>query len=216
DFVAYENLSNPEPRFLDSNPFGVLAMPGAALIVDAGGNDLLMFDNDTLELSTLAVLPNDPSVSVDGDQVPTAIPAGRDRTLYVGQVTGAPLRDGSAKIYRFVPGALPDQALVPICTGFKAIISLAFDSQGNLFVLQHSSGSAFLMGDGAIYRLSASEVAAGVANSLACSRDANATRVAADIPLKRPTSIVVGPDSLLYVTINGLTPGLGEVIRIVP
>src|SRR5262249_38060014 len=135
---------------------------------------------------------------------------------YVGQLTGAPFRDGSAKIYRFVPGALPDQALAPICTGFKAIISLAFDNEGNLFVLQHSTGSAALMGDGAIYQIATTDVAAGVATPLACSRDANATRVAADIPLKRPTSIVVGPDGLLYVTNNGLTPGLGEVLRIVP
>jgi hypothetical protein len=216
DLVAYENLANPEPRLLDSNPFAVLAMPGAALIVDAGGNDVLMFEEDTRALSTLAVLPNDPSVSADGDQVPTAITAGPDGTLYLGQLTGAPFRDGAAKIYRFVPSALPDQTLVPICSGFKAIISLAFDSQGNLFVLQHSSGSAALMGNGAIYRLAASDVAAGTANPLACSRDANATRIAADISLRRPTSIVVGPDGLLYVTNNGLTPGLGEVIRIVP
>src|SRR5262249_20224439 len=206
----------PEPIRLDSNPFAVLAMPGAALIVDAGGNDVLRFDNDTLELSTLAVLPNDPTVSADGDQVPTAITVGPDGTFYLGQLTGAPFRDGAAKIYRLVPGTLPDQALVPICSGFKAIISLAFDSQGNLFVLQHSTGSAALMGDGAIYRIAANDVAAGGANPFACSPDANATRVAADIPLKRPTSIVVGPDGSLYVTNNGLTPGLGEVLRIVP
>ena len=216
DLVAYENLANPEPTRLDSNPFAVLAMPGAALIVDAGGNDVLVFDNDTLELSTVAVLPNDPTVSADGDQVPTAITAGPDGTLYLGQLTGAPFRDGAAKIYRLVPGALPDQALVPICSGFKAIIGLAFDSQGNLFVLQHSSGAGALMNDGAIYRIAASDVAAGVANPLACNRDASAIRVAADTPLKRPTSIVVGPDASLYVTNNGLTPGLGEVLRIVP
>jgi len=216
DFVAYENLSNPEPRILDSNPFGVVALPGGAMIVDAGGNDLLGFDDDTSELSTLAVLPRDLSVSADGDQVPTAITIAPDGTHYLGQLTGAPFRDGAAKVYRFVQGALPDQALVPVCSGFKAIISLAFDSDGNLYVLQHSSGLTGLMGDGMIYRITASDVAAAVADPLACRRDANATRIATDISLKRPTSIVVGPDGFLYVTNNGLTPGLGEVLRVEP
>jgi hypothetical protein len=215
DFVAHENLFNPEPRILDSNPFGVLAVPGGAMIVDAGGNDLLRFDNDTLEISTLAVLPNDLSVSHDGDAVPTAVAIGPAGTHYVGQLTGAPFEDGKAKVYRFVPDALPDQELVPVCTGFKAIISLAFDSQGNLYVLQHSSGPTGLTGDGLIYRITASDLAAGVANPLACSRDVNATRVAVNISLKRPTSIVVGPDDALYVTNNGLTPGQGEVLRVV-
>jgi hypothetical protein len=216
DFVAYENLFNPEPRILDSNPFGVLALPGGAMIVDAGGNDLLRFDNDTLEISTVAVLPNDPLVSHDGDQVPTSVTVGPDGTLYVGQLTGAAFQDEAAKIFRLVPGALPDQALVPVCTGFKTIISLAFDSEGNLYVLQHSSGLTGLTGDGAIYRIAASDVAAGLVNHLACSRDANATRITPDISLKRPTSIVVGPDGFLYVTNNGLTPGQGEVLRIAP
>jgi hypothetical protein len=216
DFVAYENLFNPEPRIFDSNPFGVLAVPGGAIIVDAGGNDLLRFDNDTLEISTLAVLPNDPLVSHDGDQVPTAVTVGPDGTPYVGQLTGVAFQDGAAKIFRFVPGALPDQALVPVCTGFKAIIGLAFDSEGNLYVLQHSSGPTGLMGDGMIYRIAASDVAAGVVNPQACSRDLKARRIGADISLKRPTSIVVGPDGFLYVTNNGLTPGQGEVLRVIP
>jgi len=212
DLVAYENTFNPEPRIFDSNPFGVLAVPGGALVVDAGGNDLLRFDNNTGGLSTLAILRNDPSVSVDGDQVPTAITTGPDGTLYLGQLTGAPFPDGAAKVYRFLPGSLPDQALVPVCTGFKAIISLAFDGAGNLYVLQHSSGSMALMGDGAIYRIAAS----AVDGSLDCTRDTNATRIAADIRLVRPTSILVGADGFLYVTNDGLMPGQGEVLRVVP
>jgi hypothetical protein len=216
DLVEYENVFNPEPRIFDSNPFGVLAIPGGALVVDAGGNDLLSFDNDTLQISTLGVLPNDLSVSHDGDQVPTALTTGPDGTLYLGQLTGAPFPDGAAKVYRFVPGSLPDQALVPVCTGFKSIISLTLDGEGNLYVLQHSSGPTMLTGDGAIYRIAGSDLAAAVAGSMACSRDANATRVAADLRLVRPTSILVGPDGFLYVTNNGLTPGLGEVLRIVP
>jgi len=216
DLVDYETAFDPEPRILDTNPFGVLAVSGGALIVDAGGNDLLRFDSDTAEVSTLGVLPNDLSVSHDGDQVPTAIAQAPDGTLYVGQLTGAPFPDGAAKVYRFAPGATPDQALVPVCTGFKSIIGLAFDVRGNLYVLEHSSGLTGLMGNGRIFRITAGDLAGGVDGSLACTRDTNGTPIAANVSLKRPTSIVVGPDGLLYVTNNGLTPGKGEVLRIVP
>jgi hypothetical protein len=135
DFVEHENLFDPETRLLDSNRFGILAVPGGAMIVDAGGNDLLMLDNGTCGISTLGVLPNNLSVSHDGDAVPTEVAIGPDGTYYVGQLIGAPFDDGKAKVYRFVPGAPPDQARAPVCTGFKSIISLAFDSQGKLYIL---------------------------------------------------------------------------------
>jgi hypothetical protein len=212
DFVAYESLFNPEPRIVVSNPFGVLALPGGAMVVDAGGNDVLLFDNDNLTLSALAVLPNDLSVSKNGDQVPTAVTVAPDGSYYVGQLTGAPFVDRKATVYRFVPGAFPGQALVPVCTGFKTIISLAFDGEGNLYVLQHSSGPMGMAGEGMIYKVAAT----AVAGPLACTRDANATRIAENITLSRPTAIVVGPGGFLYVTNNGLTPGQGEVVRIVP
>src|SRR5262249_43683335 len=161
--VAYESLFNPEPRIFDSNPFGVLAVPGGAVVVDARGNDVLLFDNDTLAISALAVLPRDLSVSNNGDQVPTAVTVAPDGTHYVGQLTGAPFFDKKATVYRLVPGALPDQPLVPVCTGFKSIISLALDGEGNLYVLQHSSGPTGIASGGMIYKVAATDVAAAVA-----------------------------------------------------
>jgi glucose/arabinose dehydrogenase len=34
--------------------------------------------------------------------------------------------------------------------------------------------------------------------------------------LTRPTSVAIGSDGALYVTNNGVSPGLGEVLRVTP
>jgi hypothetical protein len=41
DIGAYEEQANPDPRIIDSNPFGLLALPGRHVVADAGGNSLL-------------------------------------------------------------------------------------------------------------------------------------------------------------------------------
>ena len=41
DLGAYEEIHNPDGRLPDSNPYGLLAEPGAVIVTDAGGNSLL-------------------------------------------------------------------------------------------------------------------------------------------------------------------------------
>jgi glucose/arabinose dehydrogenase len=72
------------------------------------------------------------------------------------------------------------------------------------------------MGNGMIYRIAASDVAANVVDPQACSHDLKTRRIAANISLKRPTSIVVASDGFLYVTNNGSRPVKGEVLRVIP
>ena len=228
DLAEYEIENNLEPRKIDSNPFGVLAVPGNQIIVDAGGNDVLARSSDTGQISPLAVFLNH-RVScfdstgqlrtTDGDGVPTSVALAPDGSLYVGQLTGVPLCDGAATIYRLDASA--DFGLIPACTGFKAIVSLAFDKRGNLYVLEiYSASPSGFAGPGAIYRIDAAALAAGVDH---CDRASSIQVDTGGTRLITPTSIVVGPDEMLYVTNKGSDSSYGnnphaqgEVMQIVP
>jgi len=194
DLGAFEEQANPDPRLVDSDPYGVLAVPGAAVVADAGGNDLLRFDDATGRVSLLAVLPRVPQAS-DHEPVPTSVVLGPDGAYYAGEMTGAPFVDGAASIYRIVPGQTPEVYL----SGFKAVIDLTFDSEGNLYVLQHATGLTMLLGPGELIRVAP-----------------DGTRTTVIAGLDRPTSVAVGPDGAVYVTNHGLSAGDGEVLRIEP
>jgi hypothetical protein len=194
DIAAYEAAFNPDPRIVDSNPFGLLALPGGMVVVDAGGNTLISLAPNK-NLSTLAVMPEVPAAT-SGDAVPTSVVVGPDGAYYIGALTGVPWVDGSATVYRLENGQSPQ----PFRTGFKAIIDIAFDATGNLLVLQHLSGPAFGNLPGLLIRVSADGSV----------RDTLITE------LTRPTSVAVGPDNGIYLAHLGLSVGGGEVLRIDP
>ena len=191
DLAGYEATVNPDGRQLDSDPYSVLAEPGSQVVVDAGGNSLLRVAANG-DISTLAVLPT-LATSTSGDAVPTCVTRGPDGAYYVGILTGLPFTNGAARIYRLIPGEAP----VEFLTGFKAIIDIDFDSGGNLYVLQHSSGATGLALPGSLLRVAP-----------------DGTRTTVIGGLTNPTSVVVGPDGALYLSEFGLSPGGGRVLRI--
>jgi hypothetical protein len=191
DLAGYEAAANPDGRQVDSDPYSVLAEAGHQIAVDAGGNSLVRVEANG-DLSTLAVLPT-LATSTSGDAVPTCVARGPDGAYYVGILTGLPFADGAARIYRIVPGEAPTEFL----TGFKAVIDIDFDTAGNLYVLQHSSGATGLALPGSLLRVA---------------RDGTRTTVLAG--LTNPTSVVVGPAGDLYISEFGLSAGGGRVLRI--
>lgn len=201
DVAMHEFEENPAGGPLDSNPFGVLAEPGSRLVVDAGANALLgVASNGTIE--TLAVFPSQPNPTNPRigpptiESVPTSVARGPDGTLYVGQLTGFPFVQGLANIYRVIEGQNP----VVHCSGFKTIIDLAFGPDGSLYVLEHATGGLFFP-----------------PNSGQLSRVApNCARTTVLAGLDRPTSVAVGADGAIYVTNHGITPGVGEVLKVAP
>jgi hypothetical protein len=202
DLAAFEQENNPDDALYggdchsglpDSNPYGLLAEPAGLIVADAGGNDLLRVGANG-DISLLAVMPPVPAAN-DCSAVPTSIALGPDGAYYVGELTGAPFRNGAASVYRLVPGEEP-QVLQP---GFKAIIDIAFDQDGSLYVLQHATGPTMLTGAGVLIRVAP-----------------DGTRTAVLTGLDRPTSVAVGPDDALYVTNHGLSASGGEVLRIQP
>jgi hypothetical protein len=82
------------------------------------------------------------------------------------------------------------------------IIDLAFDSGGNLYVLEHAAGLPPVQSHpGALIKVDPQGVR---------------TAVATGVPLDAPTSIALGPDGALYVSNHGTSPGIGEVLKIIP
>jgi hypothetical protein len=193
DIGTYEKEHNPDPRIVDSNPYGLLAVPGGDVVTDAGGNTLLHVAANG-QISLLAVLPPAPPPPTRvRDAVPTSVVIGPDGAYYLGQLTGAPFSDRTASIYRLVPGGAPEVYL----TGFKAIIDIAFDPDGNIYVLQHATGVAGLAEPGVLIRVAP-----------------DGTRITVLTGLDRPTSVAIGPDGTPYVTNHGLSVGRGEVLRL--
>jgi hypothetical protein len=192
DISAYEAAVNPGGGPIDSNPFGVLAEPGARIVADAGANALLEVRANG-DVSSIATFPSRPIRSTDA--VPTAVVVGPDGAYYVSELTGVPFAAGAARIYRVVRGESPTIFL----QGFKTITDIAFGPDGSLYVLQHATGPTFFAGPGELIRVAP-----------------DGTRSVVLGGLIRPTSVVVGTDGAKYVTNQGISVGIGEVLRIEP
>jgi hypothetical protein len=200
DVASYEFAANPDGRVPDSNPFGILAEAGARYVADAGANVLFrVAPNGGLE--TVAVFPRvaHPAFPIGPpltDAVPTTVARGPDGALYVGQLTGFPFAAGVASVYRVVPG----QAPAVHCTGFTAILDIAFGPHGEMYVVENAAGSRlppFPANTGRLLRV-----------------ESDCSRSTVYEPLDRPTSVAVGADGSLYVTNHGVSAGAGEVPKL--
>ncbi|WP_119718473.1 ScyD/ScyE family protein [Cognatilysobacter tabacisoli] len=192
DVSAHEGANNPAGGPVDTNPYGVAADGGAHVVADAGANALLRVSARG-DIETLAVFPSRPARSTDA--VPTTVVRGPDGAWYIGELTGVPFADGSARVYRLEPGGEPEVHL----GGFKTIIDMAFGADGSLYVLQHATGALFFGGPGQIVR-----VAPDGSRSLVVGG------------LERPTALAVGDDGALYVSNRGASIATGEVLKVVP
>ena len=192
DLGAFEAAANPDGGIPDSDPYGLLAEPGATVATDAGGNDLLRVASNG-SITTLATFPSR-AQGRPTDSVPTTVARGPDGAYYVGELTGAPFVPGTANIYRVVPG----HGATVWQTGFSFVIDIAFAPDGSLYVLQFANGPG-LSGPGELWR-----VAPGGARTLV------ATGFVA------PGSVAIGPDRALYISNFSVLPGAGTVVRITP
>lgn len=197
---TYEIINNPAGGPIDTNPFGILALPGKQIVADAGGNDLLEIGANG-KIQTLAVFPHQTVPAPGGgtipaEPVPTTVALGPDGAYYVGQLTGFPFFPGSANVYRVSPqGGTPTVAY----SGFTNIISIAFGPDGSLYVLEISknglrSGNPL----GALIKVLP---------------DGTRTELAAG-QLFMPGGMALASDGTIYVTNWSVLPGGGQVLRI--
>ncbi|MEO7158297.1 MAG: ScyD/ScyE family protein, partial [Vicinamibacterales bacterium] len=205
DLGAFELLANPDGNAFDSNPYSILAQPGRRVFIDAGANALnAIAANGTI--TNLAVFPNRPVPFGNGQismqAVPTAVTAGPDGALYVGQLTGFPFPADLANVYR-VPaeGGTPEI----FASGFTKIIDIAFAPDGSLYVLQirAAGGPPPVGGPGSLIRVAPDGT--------------KTTIVAAGGGLVAPGGIAIDSDGTIYVTNHSVEPGgIGTVVRVNP
>ena len=195
DISAYELANNPAGGPLDSNPFH-LAVTGSGLAAtDAGGNSFFTVGGD----GTVSLVATFPGRDIGGgfpsDAVPTGVALGPDGNYYVGQLTGFPFTPGAAQIYRVTPSG----EVTVSYTGFTMITDLAFDGDGNLFVLQLDNDGLAQPGvGGSLIRLGT---------------DGSRQTIFSD-GLIMPTGLAIGPDGAFYVTNFSASAGQGQVWRI--
>lgn len=205
DLGAHEIANNPDAGLLDSNPYGLAPIPGGGfLVADAGSNAFLKVAIDGT-VSTMGALPLRPNPLPFGpplfQAVPTSIAVGPDGAYYIGELTGFPFPPGAANVYRFDPTT---SALTVAHAGFTNIGDLTFDASGNLYVLQMTTnGLATAMGPGS-----------GALIKIDAGTDHRTTIVSAGLML--PSSVVAGPDGVLYVTNRATSGDAGQVLRITP
>ena len=195
DIAAYEGANNPDGLQVDTNPYGLLALPGHQLVTDAGGNSLLDVRADG-SISTVTTFPKVLGGFGPADAVPTDVVLGPDGAYYVSNLSGVPFTPGSALVWR----VLPDGSKTIYAAGLTQVTDLAFGPDGSLYVLQHAA-APFFGGPGSIVR-----IAPGGAR----------TTIDTQGRLNHPAGLVVGPNGALYVANFSITPNLGEVLEIVP
>ncbi len=193
DLGTYEVINDPDADAPDSNPYGLLVLPGRRIVADAGANALLELSANG-GIRTLAVFPE---FQLPGgrDAVPTGLALGPDGAYYVGQLTGAPFAVGLAKVYRVPPeGGEPEM----YAEGFTNIIDIEFGPDGSLYVLQIANPIPNF-GGGALLRVAP-----------------DGTRTQFTVPLFAPGGIAIAKDGTIYVTNRSTSPGAGELLRIRP
>ena len=202
DIAGYEQAHNPAGGPIDSNPYGVLSEPGGTYVTDAGANALYLVRG--WNVSLVATFPAQPRTCTTPfpappvqESVPTTVVRGPDKALYVGELTGFPFCAGLARIWRVVPGEQPKVFL----SGFKMIIDMAYAKDGTLYVLQYASSPFALGGPGQIVRVAV---------------DGTRSILDTGAALQQPAGLAIGKDGALYVSNKTVTPGGGEVLRILP
>ena len=201
DISANEQRNNPAGGPVDTNPYGVLALANRRIVADAGANalvesrsmDLLQPNRDR----TFAVLP---PTAFGTEAVPTSVVKGPDGDIYVGQLTGAPFFKGASTIWRVPPEG---GSASPYITSLTAVVDLAFDKAGTLYIVEIASG--FVPGPGAD---------PGVGNGRLLRKPKNGDLEVVLEGLVFPAGIAVGRDGALYLTNFGIFPGGGQVLRV--
>lgn len=199
DVAAHEANLNPAGGAVDSNPYGVLAQPGRRVVADAGANALI----EALANGRTRTLALPPALTGGREAVPTSVAEGPDGALYVGLLTGFPFNQGTASVLRI---ASDGSTMETFATGLTAVVDVAFDAGGALYVLETASGHPGPfppgppmpgLGSGRLKRQCPGETPELLLDGLTF-----------------PGGVAIGPDGDAYITNFGTSATLGEVLRL--
>jgi len=185
-------------QFPDANPYGVLALPHATWVVDAGSNTIDRIEADG-DVDVVAFVPNPPS----SDAVPTCIDRGPDGALYIGELTGGGNQPGASVVWRL---SSRGHQLTTWATGLTAVTGCGFAPDGRFYATEFSTAGLdnAAPGTGAVVRVGP--------------HSTSPTTVVSN--LNFPGGFAAGPDGSLYVSNWSISPAAGgampsgEVLRI--
>jgi hypothetical protein len=154
--IAY-TTAHPDPKepAPDSNPYGVLAIPGHVYVADAGGNLLdEVFPDGTIH--AMAYFPDE----IIRDAIPTCVAQGPDGYLYVGTlalVDSFVIRP-SAKVWRINPATVntsdPTQTPMTLwASGLYPINGCTFGADGNFYASQLFTNDFFTNPEGDVVKI---------------------------------------------------------------
>jgi len=173
----------------DGTWYGMVPVGGSLYAVEPNHGEIVKI-NGKGEIDRLI----DISAS-EGHIVPTAI-AYHNGNFYVGNLDVFPIT-GNSNVYKVTPSG----EISVVEKGFNAILGIAFDKAGGMYVLENTTGNPFpTPGTGDIIRI-----------------DPSGERRALVTGLNLPTALAFGPDDHLYVSNWGFGPpalGGGEILKI--
>lgn len=171
DFASYEAKYNPDGTDLISNPYAFAIKGDTAYVVDGGGNSIYSVGLDGSGIKNVAGIPQklislstnqfptlpegitDPTggaplppgytlasngLPVSNQSVPTGIVVAPDGSLTLSEYTYFPYPENEARILKIDPDTLQTQVLAD---GFTQLTGVTYDSEGNLYALQHINQS---------------------------------------------------------------------------
>jgi hypothetical protein len=203
DIAGHEAEFNPGGGNPDSNPYNTLAQPGRRIVVDPGANALVevLANGRTRTFAVPPILPGLPPFMAGRESVPTSVAEGPDGALYVAQLTSFPFWQGTSSVLRI---SSDGSSIETYATGFTAVVDLAFDTGGALYVLEVARGQAPPfpppnpgLGIGRLLR-----VCPGGAPEMLLGG------------LDYPSGLAIGPDGAAYLTNHSTSPTDGEVLRL--
>jgi hypothetical protein len=205
DIAGHEGEFNPAGGNLDSNPYNALALPGRRIVVDPGANALIevLANGRTRTFAVPPPLPPVPTIPAARESVPTSVVEGPDGAIYVGQLTSFPFWQGTSSVLRI---SSDGSSITNYASGFTAILDLAFDAGGALYVLEVASGQV------APFPPPPPSPGLGIGRLLrVCPGGAPEVLLSG---LDFASGLAIGPDDAAYLTNRGASPTDGEVLRL--
>lgn len=214
DLYAFDQANNPDGGEIGSNPYSVVSLGGeAALVADAGANDLLrVTDEGMVEL--VAVFPRELTAFGDAmipaEPVTTSVVVGSDGYYYVGELKGFPSPVNGSNIWKVAPdasgamcGESPD-CVKAFAGGFTSIIDMVLGPDEKLYVAELESNGWLALETGA--PLAGGSIKVCDTNTMTCETIATGINML--------TAIEFDKEGQLWATRNALIPGLAEVFKV--
>jgi hypothetical protein len=206
DVSAHEVAHNPAGGNVDSNPYNTLTLPSRRIVADAGANALIEIaaNGHTSTFKVLPPLPPVPPIPAPREPVPTSVTEGPDGALYVSQLTGFPFWPGTSSVLRVESDG---SAITPYVTGVTAVVDLAFDAGGALYILEIARGQV-----GPFPPPPPPNPGLGIGRLLRACPGGTPTVMLEG--LSYPGGVAAGPDGAVYLTNFGTSADAGEVLRL--